>query len=204
MAKPYPDYSGSGLHMHFSVLDRNGHNIFDDGTEAGSALLRQAVAGCLDAMSDSALIFAPHANSYARMVPGAHAPTGICWAYENRTAAVRIPSGNPVARRVEHRVAGGDVNPYLTVAAILGAALNGIEDKMVPPDPITGNAYAAKLDQLPDTWETAIDVFEKSACMRRIFSEGLIRNYILTKRQELRYVSELSEAEQVEVYLDSV
>ena len=204
MAKPYPDYSGNGLHTHFSVIDRDGRNIFDNGTPEGTELLRHAVAGCLNAMHDCTLIFAPHANSYDRLVPEAHAPNQICWAYENRTSAIRIPSGNPVARRIEHRVAGGDVNPYLMLAAILGAALIGIEERLMPPDPITGNAYALDLPLLPDTWSEAIEVFEKSDKVRRIFPAELIRNLVMTKRQELRYMYELSPEEQTEIYLDTV
>ncbi|MDP4990506.1 MAG: glutamine synthetase, partial [Marivita lacus] len=122
MAKPYPDYSGSGMHTHFSVLDEQGNNVFDDGGPRGTDMLHHAIAGCLNGMYDSTLLFAPHWNSFDRLVPGAHAPTGIAWAYENRTAAIRVPSGSASARRIEHRVAGGDVNPYLTLAAILGAA----------------------------------------------------------------------------------
>lgn len=204
MAKPYEDYAGSGLHTHFSVLDSDGTNIFDDGTDRGSDQMRHAVAGCLNAMADSALIFAPHANSYDRLVPEAHAPTGICWAYENRTAAVRIPSGDPRARRIEHRVAGGDVNPYLMLAAILGAAMNGIEDGAAPPEPITGNAYALDLSRMPTQWDAAIDAFEASDTIKRIFAPELIRNLLLTKRQEAHYMQELSETERVEIYLDTV
>ena len=204
MAKPYEDYSGSGLHVHFSVLDAEGRNVFDDGGARGTDTLRHAVAGCLAAMHDSALIFAPHGNSYDRLVPGAHAPTGICWAYENRTSAVRIPSGNPAARRIEHRVAGGDVNPYLMLAAVLGAALNGIEDGQEPPEPITGNAYDIDLPQMPTDWGRAIDIFAESEIMPRIFDPGLIRNFTLTKRQELHYMAELSPSEQVDIYLDTV
>ncbi|MCB2111264.1 MAG: glutamine synthetase [Defluviimonas sp.] len=204
MAKPYPDYSGNGLHTHFSVIDKNGVNVFDNGGPEGSELLRQAVAGCLAAMHDCTLIFAPHENSYDRLVPEAHAPNQICWAYENRTSAIRIPSGNPVARRIEHRVAGGDVNPYLMLAAILGAALIGIEEKMTPPPPITGNAYALDLPLLPDNWRDAIDVFEKSEVVARIFPRELIRNLVMTKRQELRYMDELSPEEKTEIYLDTV
>jgi glutamine synthetase len=204
MAKPYPDYSGNGLHTHFSVIDRNGSNIFDNGGPEGTELLRHAVAGCLNAMHDCTLIFAPHANSYERLIPEAHAPNQICWGYENRTTAVRIPSGNPVARRIEHRVAGGDVNPYLMLAAILGAGLAGIEGKMAPPAPITGNAYALDLPLLPDTWAEAIDQFEGSETVRGIFPAELIRNLVMTKRQELRYIEELSPEEQTEIYLDTV
>lgn len=204
MAKPYADYAGSGLHMHFSLLDADGRNVFDDGGDAGSVLLRHAVAGCLNAMAGSTLIFAPHANSYARFVPGAHAPTGIAWAYENRTAAIRIPSGPPAARRIEHRLAGGDVNPYLMIAAVLGAALNGIEDGGDPPAPITGNAYAQDLPQVPGTWGDAIDRFESSAEIARILDAELIRNLVMTKRQEAREMAELNDDEQVEIYLDTV
>ncbi|MHA6347072.1 glutamine synthetase family protein [Roseivivax sp. CAU 1761] len=204
MAKPYEDYPGSGLHTHFSVLDRDGTNIFDDGGPRGNATLRHAIAGCLNAMHDSALIFAPHLNSYDRLVPDSHAPTGICWAYENRTAAIRVPSGNPKARRIEHRVAGGDVNPYLLLAAILGAALNGIEDGAEPPEPISGNAYALDLEQMPADWSSAIAAFEDSDVIPRIFAPELIRNLLLTKKQEVYYMNELSPQEQVTIYLDTV
>ncbi|MBT8416539.1 MAG: glutamine synthetase family protein [Silicimonas sp.] len=204
MAKPYADHSGTGMHVHFSVVDGEGRNVFDDGSERGSDLLLNAVAGCLNAMQDSTLIFAPHGNSYDRLVPGAHAPTGIGWAYENRTAAIRIPAGPSAARRIEHRVAGGDTNPYLMLAGILGAALVGIEDGATPPDPIKGNAYASKLDTLPSDWHDAIRLFEKSALMPRIFPQELIRNYLMTKKQELSYYDELSEGERIDLYLDTV
>lgn len=204
MAKPYPDYAGNGLHTHFSVLDADGHNIFDDGSAAGSDRLRHAIAGCLKAMPGSMLVFAPHASSYDRLVPGAHAPTGIAWAYENRTSALRVPSGPPVARRIEHRVAGGDINPYLFLAAILGAALNGIEDGQDAPPPIQGNAYDQDLEHLPRSWDAAIAAFDQSAEIKRIFDPDLIANFLATKRQELHYMAELSPEEQQELYLDTV
>ncbi|MFN3291888.1 MAG: glutamine synthetase family protein [Gemmobacter sp.] len=205
MAKPYPEYSGSGLHTHFSLIDDSGRNVFDNGGPEGTRLLRHAIAGCLEAMHDSALVFAPHANSYERLVPGSHAPTAICWGYENRTVAVRVPSGSNAARRIEHRVAGGDVNPYLMLAAILGAALQGIEAGKEPPAPVTGNAYAMPdLKQLPESWAAAIDTFESSPIIARLFAPELVRNYILTKRQELHYMAELTPEEQVELYLDTV
>ena len=204
MAKPFPEDSGNGMHMHFSVLDREGRNVFDDGTPRGTDLLRSAVAGCLAAMPGSTLIFAPHSNSYARLVPGAHAPTGAGWGYENRTAAVRIPGGPNAARRIEHRVAGGDINPYLNFAAILGAAITGIEEGMPPPEPITGNAYEADLPQLAPDWATAILRFESDPLMARIFAPDLIANLVMTKRQELRHMSEIPARDHWKTYLETV
>ncbi|AUM74525.1 glutamine synthetase family protein [Paracoccus jeotgali] len=204
MAKPYEVWSGSGLHMHFSVLDASGRNVFDDGTDRGSDVMHHAVAGLLRAMPGSTLIFAPHENSYDRLVPNAHAPTGIGWAYENRTAAIRIPASGNRSRRIEHRVAGGDVNPYLMIAAILGAALNGIEDGIDPPPAFKGNAYDQNLEQLPGTWADAIEAFVRCDQIPRIFPQHLIDNFVMTKRQELRYMAELSDEETVELYLDLV
>lgn len=205
MAKPYPEYSGSGLHTHFSLIDEKGDNVFDSGGPKGTALMKHAVAGCLNAMHDSALIFAPHQNSFERLVPGKHAPTSISWGYENRTAAIRIPAGSPTARRIEHRVAGGDVNPYLMLAAILGAALDGIEHEMDAPSPIVGNAYAVEdLPQIPTSWAEAIDALETSTIVPRFIHPELIKNLVSTKRQELHYIAELSDSEIVELYLDTV
>lgn len=186
MAKPYAEEAGNGMHVHFSVVDQHGTNVFDDDSATGSDLLQQAVAGCLAAMPASTLIFAPHGNSYQRLVPGAHAPTGAAWGYENRTTAIRIPGGSPKARRIEHRVAGGDVNPYLMLATVLGAAMVGIEDQMSPPAPIPGNAYAVTdLPQLAADWGAAIDAFETDPLIARILPPLLIQNLVMTKRQEL-------------------
>ncbi|MEP5729148.1 MAG: glutamine synthetase family protein [Sulfitobacter sp.] len=204
MAKPYSEHAGSGMHMHFSALDADGINVFDNGGPEGTDLLRHAIAGCMAALPASTLVFAPHANSYARLVPGEHAPTAVCWGYENRTAALRVPSGSTKARRIEHRVAGGDVNPYLLLAAVLGAAITGIEDAALPPAPITGNAYAADLPHIPSDWNTAIDLFETNPAITRIFDRDLIRNLVMTKRQEQRRMASLNAQEQVEFTLDII
>lgn len=204
MAKPYEDFAGNGLHTHFSVLDADGKNIFADGSDLGTPALKQAVAGCLKGLPELALVFAPHGNSYDRLVPGSHAPTSICWGFDNRTAAVRVPGGNPAAKRIEHRVAGGDVNPYLFLAAVLGSALVGIEDQLDPPPALTGNAYAQDLPQLPATWPEAIAAFDKGALSRRVFDPQLVDNLLRTKRQELQQFSELTPAEQMDLYLDQV
>lgn len=204
MAKPYEEYAGSGLHTHFSVIDDNGNNLMANDTFEGTRLLHNAIAGCLKGIPDFALIFAPHGNSYERLVPESHAPTAVCWAYDNRTASVRVPGGSFKARRVEHRVAGGDVNPYLFLAAVLGSALVGIEDDLTPPKPIVGNAYEQDIVQIPDTWAASIDAFEESPLVRRVFDDLLVDNLVMTKRQELHYFEELSEEEQLELYLDTV
>ncbi|MGB2201734.1 MAG: glutamine synthetase family protein [Pseudooceanicola atlanticus] len=204
MSKPLPDESGTGMHVHFSVLDAAGNNIFDNGGPEGTALMKHAVAGCLEAMPASTLIFAPHGPSYDRFVPGAHAPVGACWAYENRTAALRIPGGSSKARRIEHRVAGGDINPYLALAAILGAAITGIEDARKPPAPISGNAYDMELPRLRPDWASAIDTFETDPTIARIFPELLIRNLALTKRQEMRRLAEIAPEDHWKTYLEAV
>ncbi|MDE0852131.1 glutamine synthetase family protein [Yoonia sp.] len=204
MAKPYDDYAGNGLHTHFSIIDDAGNNLMANGTFEGSEMLANAIAGCLQGIPDLALIFAPHGNSYERLVPNSHAPTGICWAYENRTASIRVPGGSLKARRVEHRVAGGDVNPYLFLAAVLGSALIGIEDNLKPGPPITGNAYDQDLPQIPTTWIEAIEAFDASPIARRIFDPMLVDNFVLTKRQELQNFQKLTPEEQVNLYLDTV
>lgn len=204
MAKPFEHDTGNGMHMHFSVLDADGHNVFNDGTDAGTDVMRAAVAGCIAAMPPSTLIFAPNSNSYTRLVPGAHAPTGAGWGYENRTVAIRIPGGPPVARRIEHRVAGGDINPYLSFAVILGAAITGIEEGMTPPPPISGNAYEVDLPQLAPDWQSAIDLFENDPMIAKIFHAELIRNLVMTKRQEFARMAEIPEEHHWKTYLETV
>ncbi|MFC3568108.1 glutamine synthetase family protein [Paracoccus simplex] len=186
MAKPYGERAGSGMHVHFSLSDAEGRNVFDDGGEAGTAILRHAVAGLIRTMQENALVFAPHENSFRRLLPGAHAPSAIAWGYENRTAAIRIPGGSPKARRIEHRVAGADANPYLVLASILGGALLGIENQWEPPPPITGDAYSLDLDSLPPDWASAIEAFSRGALVERIFSKRLRRMFVQCKQQELR------------------
>ncbi|AXT25639.1 glutamine synthetase [Ruegeria sp. AD91A] len=205
MSKPYTDDAGNGMHVHFSVVDQNGHNVFDNNGPEGTEILRSAVAGCVAAMPGSTLIFAPHGNSYTRLIPGAHAPTGACWAYENRTAAIRIPGGPPAARRIEHRVAGGDINPYLMLTAVLGAALVGIEDSLTPPAPITGNAYdIADLPQLMPDWSSAIDRFASDPLVPRLFPADLIRYLTMTKRQEITRFASIPPEDHWLSYLEAV
>ncbi len=184
MAKPYGNRAGSGLHIHFSLIDSNGVNVFDNDGDEGTELLRDAVAGLLATMAENTLTFGPHENSYRRLTPGEHAPSAVAWGYENRTTAIRIPDGNPKARRIEHRVAGADANPYLVLCAVLGGAVMGIENGWQPADPIAGDAYSMDLPHLPLDWASAIEAFEKGPYVAKIFSPRLKTMPLDCKKQE--------------------
>lgn len=203
MAKPYTDRAGCGLHVHFSLLDDDGNNVFDNGGKDGSRIMKHAVAGLLAAMAESTLIFAPHLNSYRRLKPHTHAPSVAAWGYENRHAAIRIPGGAPVARRIEHRVAGADANPYLVLAAILGAALYGIENKLEPPAPVDGDVFVKNAQALPQYWRDAIDRFESGSVNAKTFSPLLCDLLVACKRQEYRHFSEQLTPLEFITYLDA-
>ena len=183
MAKPFAEQVGNGMHIHFSLVDADGQNVFDNGTDAGSELLGHAVAGCLATMADSMAIFAPNINSYRRMVPGCYAPLAPNWGYENRTTAIRIPGGDNRAIRIEHRVAGADANVYLTVAAMLAGALYGIENKMAAPQAVAGDAGDVKAE-LPHFWQDALEAFEQSDFIGEYLGTELQKTFVLSKRKE--------------------
>ena len=115
-----------------------------------------------------------------------------------------MPGGPHQARRIEHRVSCGDINPYLALAAILGAALIGVEDGLTPPAPITGNAYDQNLPRLMPNWSQAIDAFETDPMIARIFEPGLIENYVMTKRQEVSRLEAIAPEDRWKVYLEAV
>ena len=187
MAKPFAEDVGNGMHIHFSLLDSSGNNVFDNGTPEGSELLHHAVAGCLETLAESMAIFAPNINSYRRLVPGCYAPTAPTWGYENRTTALRIPAGEGHAMRIEHRVAGADANVYLTVAAILAGALYGIENKLLPAAATIGDAAELELpvkQQLPRFWGDALQGFEQSVFIAGYLGEEFQTVYAQSKHKE--------------------
>jgi glutamine synthetase len=141
MAKPFVDQAGSGTHIHVSLLDRDGRNVFAGTPETPSQLMLNAIGGLQATSRDCMLMFAPHANSYRRFVLNAFVPLNDCWGYNNRTVAMRIPHSDAANMRVEHRIAGADANPYLVTAAVLAGMLHGIETGADPGPPIVGNAY---------------------------------------------------------------
>jgi glutamine synthetase len=184
MAKPFENEAGNGMHVHCSVLDESGENIFDDGSTAGSETLRQGIAGCLAYMAESMAIFAPNVNSYRRFQPGAHAPTSPCWGYENRTVSVRVPAGKTASRRLEQRVAGADANPYLIFAVLLSSILEGVEQRLEPGTPIEGDGYQQGGEALPIYLPDAVRLFEGSDFVQRNLGSELQRIYALSKWQE--------------------
>ena len=185
MAKPFGDIAGNGMHVHCSLVDKGGNNVFDDGTGQGTELLRQAIAGCLYTMADSMLMFAPNLNSYRRFRRGTHAPLAPTWGYENRTVSVRVPADSPVATRIEHRVAGADANPYLVMAAVLAGMLHGIENKLQSPEALEGNAYEQVPPSLPRYWPNALQCFEESELIATYFGDDFQKVFAILKQQEL-------------------
>ena len=204
MAKPYGEDAGSGFHLHASMLDAEGGNVFDDGSEWGGDTLRAAVAGLLSSMAESTLLFAPHLNSFRRLRDGTHAPTMAAWGHDNRTAAVRIPASPGVARRFEHRVAGADANPYLVLTAVLAAALEGIKAKAQPPAPFTGSSYEQDLPRLPTSWTDALLVFHNSDFVERTFGAAFRRAFVAAKKQEIDTFAEAVSAFEIAAYRGEV
>ncbi|MCR9257381.1 MAG: glutamine synthetase family protein [Alphaproteobacteria bacterium] len=186
MSKPFHDLSGNGLHAHISLIDGRERNIFADEDPHGSPALRHAIQGLADTMAEFTALFAPHANAYRRMQPGSYAPVSPCWGVNNRTLALRIPSSSPAARRIEHRVAGGDANVYLTLGAILAGMHKGLTDKIDPPPPTTGNGYEAHDPSLPLEWNVALEAFRESHAARRYFGDRFVDLYYTCREHERR------------------
>jgi glutamine synthetase len=204
MAKPYGHCAGSGMHMHMSVLSRDGRNVFSSNTSGrASETLYHALGGIIQAMPDTMLMLAPHANSYRRFAPGVHAPTYADWGHDNRLAAVRVITADPAASRIEHRVAGADCNPYLAFAAVLATALDGMEAKADPGPETLGDARRDAAPRLPIAWSGAVERFAGSKAMGRIFGAEFQRLYLACKRQEIgEFRRRISDVE-IDAYLKS-
>ena len=163
-AKHYKNMPGCGLHFHVSLYDASGKNIFakpNSKADEESTFLQQAVGGLLQAMAQDMIYFAPHEEDYARYCKeDKHAPTHICWGSNNRTAAIRIPTSTllPEQRHIEHRLTCANADPYPALCAILQAIYIGIDQKLVAPDKIYGNAFDQQynLQPLPQSLKEAI------------------------------------------------
>lgn len=186
MPKPYRDHAGSGAHIHVSLIDDTGRNVFESDAPEGNEQLHHAIGGLAASMADSMLIFAPMANSYRRYRSEAYVPLSTSWAVNNRGVALRIPVSTPQNRRIEHRVAGADANPYLLCAAVLAGMHRGITAKLDPGTPLNGNAYRSTRTTLPITWPEAALAFERSAFIEDYFGERFQRLFATTRRGELQ------------------
>lgn len=203
MAKPYGHSAGSGMHVHASMLDRTGKNIFTNTPERGTPELYHAVGGIIHNMPDTMLTLAPHANSYRRFAPGGHAPTFGDWGHDNRMAAVRVITSDPAASRIEHRVAGADCNVYLAFASLLGTMLHGLETKADPGPETQGMVRDPLVPRLPIAWSGAVDKFAGSERMKDIFGEKFHHYFIAAKRQEIgEFRKRISDVE-YDAYLES-
>lgn len=174
MAK-YNEREGSSCHIHLSMRGADGSIVFWDGDKR-STLYDQFVAGVLATMTDFTLLYAPNVNSYKRFAEGSFAPTTIAWGEDNRTCAVRLVGRGPSAR-MENRVPGGDVNPYLALAAMLAGGLHGIEKGLDLEPPLEGNAYTSGRQKVPTTLRDARDSFTNSAVARAAFGDDVVDHY---------------------------
>ncbi len=184
MPKPFGDMAGSGMHIHLSLLDGAGQNVFDGAGQGANPALRHAVAGLCGAMAECLLIFAPHLNSYRRFVPGSYAPMVSAWGYDNRGVALRVPETCGKGARVEHRVAGSDANPYLLAAAVLAGALDGIARGAEPGAPVGAEAGPGDGAPLPLSWAMAEQAFAGSDFVAEWLGPEFRHVYAAIKRQE--------------------
>ncbi|ORW93376.1 glutamine synthetase [Mycobacterium sp. IEC1808] len=186
MAK-YDEREGNSCHIHLSLRGPDDTAVFDDGARPHgmSATFCGFLAGLLATLRELTLFYAPNINSYKRFADGSFAPTAIAWGLDNRTCALRVV-GHGRNLRVECRVPGGDVNPYLAAAALIAGGLYGIERGIEPPAPYTGNAYeATDVDRLPGTLAEAAALFEGSALAREAFGDDVVAHYLNNARVEL-------------------
>jgi len=187
MAKPDHRWTGSSAHVHLSLTDRRGRPLFhEDGARPYhmSATMRHFLGGLMHGLRELAFFIAPFVNSYKRFAPGSWAPVNLVWGRDNRTCAFRVVGEGP-ALRIETRVPGGDANPYLAYAAIIGAGLYGIEHRIEPPAEHRGNGYtAAGVPRVPRALWEAAQLLEGSTLARTIFGEEVVAHYLNTARVE--------------------
>ena len=186
MAKPFADLAGSGMHLHVSVNDKAGKNIFASDKPEGEPVLAHAVGGMKALLGDSMAIYAPNANSYRRFKANSYAPVAPTWGVNNRTVSFRVPAGAPNTRHIEHRVAGADAHPALALAALLAAVHHGITNKVDPGPAIVGDGYAQAEggEKIPTNWFAATDRFAESGLLKDYLGERFVRMYATVKRVE--------------------
>jgi glutamine synthetase len=182
MAKPHHDWTGSGMHIHVSLIDHHGKNLFAG--EPMSPIFRQAIGGLRASMPDFMAIWAQSANAYRRYVPESYVPMAAHWGFNNRTVALRVPHCSGAATRIEHRVSGADANPFLVVAAILAGIRHGITNGIDPGQHAEGNAETLDGAALPTAWVNALEKFGTSDLVREAFGAPFQEVYYRLKQTE--------------------
>jgi glutamine synthetase len=185
MAKPDHTWIGSSCHIHASLW-RDGANVFGQDDD----LFEQFLAGQIACTHELALLFAPNVNSYKRYAAGSWAPTTLAWGLDNRTCGFRIV-GHGGSKRVETRIPGGDVNPYLAFAAMIAAGLHGIEARLEAPPALEGNAYESDAKRFPSTLRDAIDALEQGSVARAAFGDEVVDHYLNYGRVEQRLLDQV-------------
>jgi glutamine synthetase len=184
MAK-YNEREGNSCHIHLSLRDGDGQPVFAGDRDGGmSAVFEQFLAGQLAGLRELSAFFAPNINSYKRYQEGSFAPTAVAWGNDNRTCAIRVV-GHGAGLRFENRVPGGDVNPYLAVAAMIAAGLHGVEQELDPPPPFAGNAYTAGFEHVPTTLGEAADLLHSSKIARMALGDAVVDHYLNAARVEV-------------------
>ena len=201
LPKPYRDMAGSGLHIHVSLLDANGRNLFAAANPLDSKPLRHVIGGTLATLGDGMALCAPGPNSYRRFRAEAYVPLHPTWSINNRGSAIRVPASDPDNLRIEHRLAGADANPYLVLAWVLAGMLHGLEQAIEPPAVLTGNAYEQGGDPLPITWPQAIEQFSRSEFARISLGERFVNLFTVVKRAEMEEFNSFITPLEIERYL---
>jgi len=192
MAKPMAGQAGSSMHLHQSVVDAEGRNIFSQADGSASEAFFHYIGGLQAHTPDLTLLYAPTVNSYRRYVAGSQAPINVAWGFDNRTTGLRVPVSPPAARRVENRIAGADANPYLAMAATLAAGLAGLQARCAPSEPVSGNGYDLERG-LPRTFSSAHDQMAQSQYASALLGERFVRGFLAVKALEHEhYLGEIS------------
>jgi glutamine synthetase len=203
LARPISEEAGSALHIHQSIVDEEGKNIFSQDDGEPSDLFMSYIGGLQKYMPEVLLIFAPYPNSYRRFLSYYSSPVNLSWAIDNRTVGLRVPDSEPDARRVENRLAGSDVNPYLALAATLACGYLGMIEGVKPNEPIEGSAYDQPFSLHPFMYE-AIKAMEASDAMRKVLGDKFVTLYCAVKSDECREFQEIVTPWEREVLLLNV
>ena len=207
MAKPVEAYAGSGMHFHVSMRDAAGRNVFVEAVEGQwSDTILHALGGLRATMGESMLVFAPHANSWRRFASQSYAPVSPTWGVNNRSVALRIPAGDIAARRIEHRPAGVDANPYLVAATVLAGVRHGMALKIDPGPETTGNGYqdGQHAPAIPVDWRSAIEAAKASGFLRDALGIDMHRTFTAIKAAEYARVARTVSEVDFDLYLHTV